>query len=31
MGSGGSTLDVKKRIEEVEKHCEGKKIGAEAY
>jgi len=27
MGSGGSTLDVGKRIEEVEKACAGKKIG----
>ena len=27
MGSGGSTLDVRKRIDELEKHCAGKKIG----
>ncbi|CAJ1392417.1 unnamed protein product [Effrenium voratum] len=28
MGSGGSTLDVRKRIDELEKHCAGKKIGS---
>ncbi|CAK9043987.1 unnamed protein product [Durusdinium trenchii] len=28
MGSGASTADPKKRIEEVEKHCAGKKIGS---
>eukprot|EP00435_Cladocopium_sp_Y103_P008495 s1926_g2.t1 len=27
MGSGGSTLDVKQRIDEVEKACAGKKLG----
>ncbi|CAE7509405.1 unnamed protein product, partial [Symbiodinium sp. CCMP2456] len=28
MGSGASTADVKKRVEAVEKHCAGKKIGS---
>jgi len=28
MGSGSSTADVKKRVEVVEKHCAGKKIGS---